>query len=148
VAAQNEFTDTAPLVNTDESYNSKDRHTLYSTLKYCYDYGGFHGEFDSATGLNDIIRLRSKEESSYFRKQSDQVLKSLGSLDLNMNGTPDLNMNGTPDLNMNYTTMSNKCDTCSSSNVEFDNSLGCFVCMGCGGELVYDLLNDMVEVIL
>ncbi len=26
------------------------------------------------------------------RKQSDQVLKSLGSLDLNMNGTPDLNM--------------------------------------------------------
>jgi hypothetical protein len=122
VAAQNEFTDTAPLVNTDESYNSKDRHTLYSTLKYCYDYGGFHGEFDSATGLNDIIRLRSKEESSYFRKQSDQVLKSLGSLDLNMNGTPE--------------------------NVEFDNSLGCFVCMGCGGELVYDLLNDMVEVIL
>ena len=67
---------------------------------------------------------------------------------LNMNVTPDLNMNGTPDFNMNYTTMSNKCDTCFSSNVEFDNSLGCFVCMGCGGELVYDLLNDMVEVML
>ena len=83
------------------------------------------------------------------RKQSDQVLKSLGSLSIQKPaGTPDLNMNGTPDLNMNYTTMSNKCDTCSSSNVEFDNSLGCFVCMGCGGELVYDLLNDMVEVML
>jgi hypothetical protein len=69
VAAQDEFTDTPPIVAVSESYSKAYRHTLYSTLKYPYDYGGFHdeSEFGSCTeGLNDIIRLRSKKGSSFF----------------------------------------------------------------------------------
>ena len=69
VANQNEYQGIVPESTSPEFTSTKERHTLYSTLPYSIDTGGFDGDFSPGRTdrIHQIIRSRALSGSSYFR---------------------------------------------------------------------------------
>jgi hypothetical protein len=75
VAGQQEYPEVVTASATPQNI-SKERHTLYSTLPYSIDYGGFSGDFspERSDCVHDVIRSRASKGSSYFDKFPNKIL--------------------------------------------------------------------------
>jgi len=83
------------------------------------------------------------------RKELDETTASLESLRVQPSANPNNSQTGEQETGLNYTPeielnmdygpiQGLNCQKCQSQDVEFDNTIGQAVCMGCGEELNYN----------
>lgn len=78
VAEQEELHESLPESTNPGTSTSRERYTLYSTVKYSFDFGGLREDIspERTSRIKDIIRTRSMYGVSYFNAQfPDKVLR-------------------------------------------------------------------------
>ena len=79
------------------------------------------------------LQQRKDIESGNNNRVLDEATNTRNELGVEGSAAVDLT------ADFNYSSFMKKCHSCSSTDVEFDNSIGRLVCMGCGEEKVWNI---------
>ena len=118
-------------------------------LVFYMNYLQARKEMEKTTKLMESLRLQPPVviDMNYTSQSEETGLNYIPQRALKMDGETGLNYIPERELNMDYdTNLTLKCQNCQSQDVEFDNTIGLAVCMGCGEQLNYNPIELDYEV--